>query len=45
METGSAASRVFILLSAGGEESTKLDGQHNTGAPEGFFFFFIFPLK
>ena len=33
METGTIASRIFILLSCGGEKSLKLDGQHNTGAP------------
>lgn len=43
METGSAACRAFILLSCGGEESLKLDGQHNTGAPERFFFFHFPP--
>lgn len=33
METGTTACRIFILLSCGGEESPKPDGQHNTGAP------------
>lgn len=33
METGTIACRIFILLSCGGEESLKPDGQHNTGAP------------
>lgn len=33
METGTIACRIFILLSCGGEESLKPDGQHNMGAP------------
>lgn len=33
METGTTACRIFILLSCGGEESLKPDGQHNTGVP------------
>lgn len=33
MEAGITASYIFILLSCGGEESLKRDGQHNPGTP------------